>query len=239
MRKRTQFATALLFVLAVLAVAHFFPLTKWVSSFVGWVHRLGILGALVYGLVYAAGTVLLMPGTALTLGSGFLYGPLLGVLLVSPASVLGATISFLLARSFGREWTRKRIGKHPRFEIIDRAIEKHGFKIVFLLRLEPLFAFVLLNYALGLTRVRLRDYIVASWLGMLPATFLYVYLGSSMKNITDLVSGKLPNLGHWHEVLMWGGLGAVAVLVYVITRIAREAISKELAVPPERGEEKL
>ena len=238
MKKGAKFASALLVVAAILAIAHLFPLTRWVLSFVEWVRGLGIPGALVYGLAYIAGTVLLLPGTALTLGSGFLYGPLFGVLLVSPASVLGATISFLLARSFAREWARRRIGQHPKVEIIDRAIEKHGFKVVFLLRLEPLIAFVLLNYALGLTRVRLRDYILASWLGMLPATFLYVYLGSSMKSVTDLVGGK-PIPSFWHEILLWGGLAAVAILVYVLTRIARDAVQKELALSAEHKGEKV
>lgn len=239
MKTRHRIGIALALVAGIVAAAYFLALATWLTAFVEWVRGLGAIGALVYAFVYAAGTVLLVPGLALTLGSGFLYGPLLGVLIVSPASVLGATISFLLARSFAREWTRKRIARHPRFEIIDRAIGKHGFKIVFLLRLEPIFSFVFLNYALGLTRVRLRDYVLASWLSMLPATVLYVYLGSSLKNITDLLEHKVPMPGRWHEILVWGSLAAAAILVYVLTRIGREAVRKELAMPPERNGEKV
>lgn len=234
MKTGIRIAGALAFLCMVLAAAYFFPLSAWISGFVSWVGGLGALGAVVYSLVYIAGTVLLVPGTILTVGGGFLYGPILGVLLVSPASVAGATLSFLLARSFARDWTRRRISRYPRFEILDRAVEKQGFKIVLLMRLQPVFIpFALLNYAIGLTRVRLRDYVIASWIGMLPATTLYVYLGASVRSVSELVHGKPSSAGHWHELLFFGGLGASAVLVFVLTRIARQALRKELG--PENG----
>lgn len=240
MKTSFRVAGALLFLCTVLVAACFFPLSAWITGFVTWVSSLGSLGAFVYALVYVAGTVLLFPGTILTAGGGFLYGPLLGVLLVSPASVAGATFSFLLSRSFLREWTQRRVARYPRFEVLDRAIAKHGFKIVLLMRLEPVFVpFAMLNYALGLSRVRLRDYVLASWLGMLPATTLYAYLGSSALNITELVQGKTSAAGFWHQVLFWGGLLAAAALVFVLTRIARQALRQELGAEngDERGEE--
>jgi uncharacterized membrane protein YdjX (TVP38/TMEM64 family) len=228
MKTRTRIAVGLLLVAGVLAAAYFFPLATWASGFIAWVRGKGATGALVYGSAYIAGTVLLIPGTLLTAGGGFLYGSLLGVLLVSPASVAGATISFLLARSLARDWTRKRVNRYPQWEAMDRAVERHGFKIVFLLRLEPfVISFVLLNYALGLTRVRLRDYVLASWLGMLPATIFYVYLGSSVKSITELVQGKLPAEGRFHGILLWAGLAAAAVLIFLLTRMAREVLRRE------------
>ena len=118
--------------------------------------------------------------------------------------------------------------KHPRFAAIDEAIGESGFKIVFLLRLSPIFPFNLLNYALGVTRVRFRDYVIASLLGMLPGTFLYVYLGSLVTNASELLSGKRPEAGIWGQVLYWGGLAATLLVTVLITRIARKALDRAL-----------
>lgn len=205
------------------------PLAECALAFLESVRRLGTLGALIYGLVYVAGTVLLVPVTALTAGSGYLYGTFLGTLIVSPASVLGATISFLLARFFAREWVSKRIRQHPRFAAIDRTVGKHGFKVVLLARLTPVFLpFAVLNYALGLTRVRLRDYVLASWLGMLPATLRNVYVGSMIHDLAQLLRGELPSAGNWERLVFWGGLAATLILAVFISRIARQALQEEL-----------
>jgi uncharacterized membrane protein YdjX (TVP38/TMEM64 family) len=229
MKTKTKTVIFSLLVIAVILGAKFFPLNLWLHHFFEWVRTLGFWGALLYFLVYVAGTVLFVPGTALTLGSGLLFGVLWGTILVSLASVLGATFAFLIARSFARGWVAKKVSKYPKFELIDRAIAKNGFKIVLLMRLDPIFIpFAVLNYALGLSRVRLRDYILASWIGMLPATTLYVYLGSSVKNISELLQGKLPSTSFWPQLLFWGGLVAAAGLVYILTRIAHQALQAEM-----------
>ncbi len=229
MKAKTKIAVFSLFVIAVILAAKFFPLSLWLDHFLEQVRTLGFWGALLYFLVYVAGTVLFVPGTALTLGSGLLFGVLWGTILVSLASVSGATLAFMIARSFGREWTLKRIEGYPKFKIIDRAIGENGFKLVLLMRLQPVFLpFAILNYALGLTRVRLRDYVLASWIGMLPATTLYVYIGTSLKSISDLVQGKAPAANHWQQLLFWGGLVLSAVLVSIFTRIAKQALQSHL-----------
>ncbi|MGH9711825.1 MAG: TVP38/TMEM64 family protein [Candidatus Acidiferrales bacterium] len=233
MKTKAKILLLCLLAVAVIVGAVYFPLNFWLHRFLDWVRSRGALGMTVYGMAYAIGTVLLVPGTLLTAGSGFLYGTVIGTLIVSPASVLGATISFLLARSFARDWVAKKVSKYPKFELIDRAIAKNGFKIVLLMRLDPVFIpFAILNYALGLSRVRLRDYVLASWIGMLPATTLYVYLGSSVKNISDLLQGKLPSARLWPQFLFWGGLVAAAGLVYILTRIARQALQAEMGSEP-------
>lgn len=213
---------------AVLAVT-FLPLKDWVAVFLAWIRGFGAAGAVVFALAYVAGTVLLLPGTALTAASGLLYGPIVGVLIVSPASVAGATLAFLIGRYFARGWVESKLTKYPRFSAIDRAIERRSFKVVLLLRLQPVFLpFAVLNYALGVTSVRLRDYVLASWLGMLPATILYVYLGSAVHNLSDLTQGRLPEAGMWGHLLFWGGLVATVVLVVFAGRIARNALQREL-----------
>ncbi len=212
----------------------FLPLKSWTTAFLIWVRGFGPAGAAVYALVYIVGTVLLIPGTMLTAGAGLVYGTVIGTLIVSPASVLGATLSFLIARYFARDWVESKLERYPKFSAIDRAIEKNGFKVVFLLRLEPIFIpFALLNYALGLTGVRLRDYLLASWLGMLPATILYVYLGSALHNISDLARGRLPEKSVWERALFWCGLVAAAALVLLLGRIAKKTLSAELDKSPD------
>ena len=209
-------------------LANTFPLTRWMGSFIQWVQALGTGGVVIYAVFYVAGVVLFFPGIILTAGAGLLYGVVLGTLLVSPASVLGATLAFLIARYVARGWVSRKLEKYPNFRAIDRAIEKNGFKMILLLRLQPVVPFNLLNYALGLTRIRLRDYVMASWIGMFPATVLYVYLGSVLHGVSDLLQGHLGS-EKWGAVLFWGGLAAAIILVVYISRIARKALQEELA----------
>ncbi len=229
MSKKIKVVASLALVLLLAVLLHFFPVAQWTSRFVERVRTLGFWGALIYFLVYVLGTVLFVPGTALTLGSGLLFGVLRGTILVSLASVSGATLAFLIARYFGREWTLRRLERYPKFKLMDRAIGESGFKLVLLMRLQPVFLpFAILNYALGLTRVRLRDYVLASWIGMLPATTLYVYIGTSLKSVSDLVQGKVRTGDRWHLLLFWGGLALSAVLVAIFTRIAKQALQSQL-----------
>jgi uncharacterized membrane protein YdjX (TVP38/TMEM64 family) len=231
MRRNGRFRIAVLIgVIAFVALAAWLlPLKHWIGLFFAWVRSLGIAGALVYALAYVSGTVLLIPGTALTAGAGLLYGPVLGTLIVSPASVLGATLSFLIGRHFARDWVEMKLSAYAKFASLDQAVGRSGFKVVLLLRLQPVFIpFALLNYALGLTRVRLRDYVLASWLGMLPATILYVYLGSAVHSIGDLLDRKFPEAGMGGHLPFWGGLGAVLLLVLLLGRIARKALHEQL-----------
>ncbi len=207
----------------------FTPTRAWSIAFIEYVQGLGLVGFFLYALAYVFGTVFLFPGTLLTLGSGFLYGPVWGTLLVSPASVAGATLAFGLARTVARRWVVEKVQKYPRFAAIDRAVEKDGFKTVLLLRLQPVnLPFAVLNYALGLTSVRLRDYILASWLGMLPATILYVYAGSVVRDLAGILRGGYSGVASWQKFLFWGGLLATGVLVIFLTRLARRALEEEM-----------
>ena len=204
------------------------PFLQWMVDFIHWAKGMGAAGGAVYAVFYIAGTALFFPGLPLTLGAGFLYGAVIGTLVVSPASVAGASLAFLIARYFARDWVTRRLKKYPQAAAIDRAIEKNGFKAVVLLRLQPVLPFNILNYALGLTSIRLRDYMLASWIGMFPATVLYVYLGSVMNDISDLLRGR-PNSGVAGRFLLWGGLAAIVILVWWLGRIAKRALRDEMA----------
>jgi uncharacterized membrane protein YdjX (TVP38/TMEM64 family) len=226
--KGVRFGVGIVAAAGVLVALLILPTSRWALLLVEWIRAAGATGALVYALVYVAATLLFLPGSILTAGAGFAYGPLWGMLLVSPVSVLASTLAFGVGRSIGRGPISRRVERHPRFAAVDAAIGENGFKIVLLLRLSPIFSFNFLNYALGVTRVRLRDYVAASWLGMLPGTFLYVYLGSLVTSASELVSGDRPSAGIWSQVLYWMGLAATVLVTVLITRIARNALNRAL-----------
>ena len=197
---------------------------SYVPQFAAWVEGLGAIGPIVFILGYAIAVVAFIPGSILTLASGAIFGLIQGTIYVFVAAVLGSTLAFLIARHGARERIEMRIEGDPRFAAIDRAVGGEGRKIVFLLRLSPIFPFNLLNYALGLTKVKLADYVIAG-LGMLPGTLLYVYLGKVAGDVAALAGGVETEKG-WAE---WGviGLGFVATLVVtvIVTRIARRALA--------------
>jgi len=226
--KGARYGIGVIVAAGLLAALLLLPLNHWALLLVEWIRDAGAVGVVVYALAYILATLFLLPGSILTAGAGFAYGPVRGTLLVSPVSVLAATLAFVLGRTFARNWVSRRMEQHPRFAAINEAIGESGSKIVFLLRLSPIFPFNVLNYALGLTRVSLRDYIIASLLGMLPGTFLYVYLGSLVTNASELLSGRRPSVGAWGQVLYWGGLAATVFATVLITRIARRALNRAL-----------
>ncbi len=213
---------------AVVAALVLLPVNQWLLWLVERIQDMGALGATVFVVAYVAATVLLLPGSILTLGAGFAYGPVYGTLLVMLASNLGANAAFLLGRTVMRERVGRRIAGDARFSAVDAAVGAQGFRVVLLLRLSPLLPFNLLNYALGLTRVRQRDYALASLIGMFPGTLLYVYLGSLVTNVTQLTSGQRPDSGPWGRVLFWGGLVATVAVTVLITRMARRALDSAL-----------
>lgn len=232
MRNRLR-AVAPAAVLVVFVISAFIlPVGGWLIATVQWVRNAGLVGVSVYAASYILATALMVPGSVLTAGAGFLYGPIRGILLVSPASVIAATIAFLLGRFAARDWVRQRVARYPHFHAIDNAIGKSGFMIVLLLRISPIFPFNLLNYALGLTGVRLIDYVAASLIGMFPGTFLYVYLGSLATNASELLGASRAAGGTWTQALYWGGLLATVALTVLITRIARAALVRALSDTP-------
>ena len=177
---------------------------------------------------YAAAVVGFVPGSLLTFAGGALFGVARGVLFVFTAAVLGSTAAFLIARHFARDAVARRIEGDARFRAIDRAVGEQGRRIVFLLRLSPVFPFSLLNYALGLTRVRLVDYLVAS-LGMLPGTLLYVSLGKAAGDVAAVAGGVRSERGLADWALLGVGLAATAIVTLLVTRIARRALDEATA----------
>jgi uncharacterized membrane protein YdjX (TVP38/TMEM64 family) len=214
-------------ILAVAVCVVLLPVTDWALAALGWIEAHRRLAWIVYIVGYVVATVLLIPGSILTLGAGFVFGLPIGVAVVSAGSVLGAVSAFLVGRFFARDWVAARIAGMPRFRALDRATRHEGFVIVLLARLSPLFPFNVINYGFGITSVRLRDYFLASWVGMLPATVLYVYFGSLAKSLAELAGGELET-GTAGIALFAVGLVATLALTVVITRKATRALGAHL-----------
>jgi len=140
-----------------------------------WIQNAGVAGPLLFMLLYILATVLFLPGSVLTLTGGVLFGPVLGTLYNLTAATIGAAVAFLVARYLASSWVEKKIG--GRLKQLKEGIETEGWRFVAFVRLVPLFPFNLLNYALGLTRIKLWHYIVTSYVCMLPGAFAYTYLG--------------------------------------------------------------
>ena len=214
---------------ALVGVALFFvgrAAGPYLPRFVAWVQGLGPWGPVAFVLGYAVATVALLPGSVLTLIGGAVFGLVWGTLYVFVAAVLGAGAAFLVARYVARPAVERRLRGDKRFERIDAAIGRQGTKIVLLLRLSPVLPFNLLNYALGLTRVRFRDYLLAS-VGMLPGTLLYVYYGKVAGDVAALLGGAEIDRGTAYYLVLGLGLLATVGVTVVVTRIARRALAEE------------
>ncbi|HET6572902.1 MAG TPA: TVP38/TMEM64 family protein [Fimbriiglobus sp.] len=137
---------------------------------------------LVFFLVYVLVTSLSLPVAVwLTLLGGALFGRWVGTAVVSVAAMIGATVAMLGSRYVFREWVRQRFGR--RLDAINRGVERGGAYYLFTLRLIPAVPFWLLNLGMGLTPIRTRTYALVSWVGMLPATFVYVNAGTELSQI--------------------------------------------------------
>jgi uncharacterized membrane protein YdjX (TVP38/TMEM64 family) len=193
--------------------------------FAAWVDSLGAWGPLVFILGYAAAVVAFVPGALLTLAAGAIFGVLWGVVWVFIAAVLGSAAAFLVARYVARDAVARRLAANPRFAAVDRAVGREGRKIVFLLRLSPLFPFTLLNYALGLTNVRFADYLLAA-VGMIPGTILYVYYGKLAGDVAALAGGAAVERGPGYWLVLALGLVASVVVATLVGRTAKRALAE-------------
>ena len=219
-----RIVTLAVLVVSIGASLFLLPTQAYLSWFLAWVQRIGPWGAVLLGAAYIPAALLFVPGSLLTLGAGFALGVGLGTVAVSIGSTLGASAAFLAGRTLARGFIEAKISHNPRFRAIDQAVKHEGFKIVLLTRLSPVFPFNLLNYAFGLTPVSLRDYFLASWIGMLPGTVMYVYLGSAAKNLADLAAGKVEG-GTGQQALFGVGLLATVAVTVAVTRVAKRALN--------------
>lgn len=219
-------AAAALVLAALLLAAKTFDVAPRLQAALEWIARLGPGAPVAFAALYLVVTVALLPAWLLTLGGGVVFGVVKGVAIVSVSATLGAAAAFLIGRHFAREWISRKLAGNARFRAIDDAVAREGWKIVLLVRLSPVLPFTLLNYAFGLTRVPFAHYVLASWIGMLPGTAMYVYVGSLAGSLAALgPSGRSRTPAEW--ALFGVGLVATAAVTAFVTRLARRALAKQ------------
>jgi uncharacterized membrane protein YdjX (TVP38/TMEM64 family) len=218
----------LLALAVVITAVWILPIAEWLARFLRWTEVNRGSAWTLFILVYVIATVCFVPALPLTLAAGAIFGLWHGFLLVSAGSTLGATAAFFVGRTVARDWVAAKIAAWPRFRALDRSLQSRGFWIVMLTRLSPLFPFFLLNYAYGISAVRPRDYIPASWLGMMPGTLAYVYTGSLAANLAQALTGEVKT-GTSGWVLLGVGLIATFIVTVVVTRLAKRELDKEIA----------
>jgi len=197
----------------------------YIQPFAQWVDGLGFWGPAVFVLGYVIAVVAFVPASLLTLGAGAIFGIVHGVIYVFVAATIGSCLAFLVSRYLARSAVEKKLEGRSKFSAIDRAVEAEGLKIVFLLRLTPAVPFNLLNYALGLTRVRFADYGIAS-IGMLPGTLLYVYSGKLAGDVAAVAGDPSVARGWGYYSVLALGLVATLAVTIVVTRSARRALAE-------------
>jgi uncharacterized membrane protein YdjX (TVP38/TMEM64 family) len=197
----------------------------YIQPFAQWVDGLGFWGPAVFAFGYAIAVVAFVPASLLTLGAGAIFGIVHGVIYVFAAATIGSCLAFLISRYLARSAVEKKLEGKPKFSAIDRAVEVEGLKIVFLLRLTPAVPFNLLNYALGLTRIRFADYAIAS-IGMLPGTLLYVYSGKLAGDLATVAGNPAVARGWGHYSILALGFVATLAVAILVTRSARRALAE-------------
>jgi uncharacterized membrane protein YdjX (TVP38/TMEM64 family) len=219
--KKFPFVPVLIGMAVLVAIFFLFralPVKEWLVGFQHYVKGLGFAGCVLYAAVYAVCCVLFVPASVLTLGAGAIYGLGTGTAVVLVGAILGATLSFLLAKTVMRKRIEGMTAGNAKFQALDRAIGKEGAKIVFLVRLAPVFPFTYINYAFGLTGVKTLSYVVASFFGMIPGTFAYVYLGSAA---AGAASGEADTT---KKVVQIVGAAVALVVTIFVARVAMKAI---------------
>jgi uncharacterized membrane protein YdjX (TVP38/TMEM64 family) len=208
-------AALVLFVITAVVIVRFTPVKEFLTAerLGNFLENAGFLAPLAYIIVYAAGVCLFVPGTLLTALGAAIFGPYFGFLYVWVGAMLGSSLAFFIGRYLGRDFAASLIG--DRLRKYDEAIERNGFATVLYLRLVY-FPFTPLNFGMGLTRVRFRDYFSGTALGIIVGTFIFTFFVGTVRDVWAS--------GEWRELLSWKvffSLGLFAVSFFIPKIIER------------------
>lgn len=203
--------------IAFFAVIHFLPVNDWIRAFTEYVRGLGFLGYVLYVLAYIVCCVAFLPAFLLTVSAGAIFGFWWGSVIVIIGATLGATAAFLLGRTVLRHRVETMIEGNKKFAAVDKAIATEGVKILLLVRLGGFPPFTWVNYAFGLTGIRLLPYVLTTLIGIIPGTMAFTYAGS--------VGAALAKGGGNRITLIITAIGAIVVSI-VVARIASRAIKR-------------
>jgi len=198
----------------------------WLEALVQRLADLGAWGPVLFIAIYVLAAITLAPAFLLTFSSGAVFGLWRGTMLTYIGAVLGASAVYALAAPLARWRVLRWIDRDPRVAATRRAVVKDSAWIMFLLRLSPLVPYNLLNYALALSGVTFRDYLLAS-VGMIPAIIMYTYYGKVAGDVTRIAAGVVPARGTEYYVMLVIGLLATVAATHLIGRAARKAMADE------------
>jgi len=224
-----------LVVAGLLVASRVLPVAEWLVEVNRWLDGLGPLGLVAFMAIYIVATVLFLPGLILTVGAGAVFGIGLGFIGVSIGSTFGAGCAFLIGRHLARDKVSKALEGKPKFSAIDRAVGEKGWRIVLLLRLSPVVPFNLQNYFYGLTAISFWPYLLASWIGMMPGTLLYVYLGAAGRIALEAAAEGGVERDPLQTGFFIAGLVATVAVTLYVTKIGRKAL-KDAEPEVEKGE---
>lgn len=201
------------FILIVYMAWQFLPLESWIQDFTAWIASLGTLGVFAFCVLYVIATLLLAPGSVMSIAGGVAFG-LWGLPVVLVSATMGAGVAFLIARYLARERVTVALEGHPKFKAIGKAIDEEGWKVVGLVRLSPQIPFAITNYFFGITNIGFWPFVLTSAVGVAPATFIYVNLGA-------MGHGSQSGNDGLRWIILIAGLMAGIVAAVLIARKAK------------------
>src|SRR5881392_1442737 len=230
-----QAASLVIAVVLVFALSQFFPVVDSVEALQRRVMSLGAWAAVCYPLLFAACSILLLPGGILAVGAGFFFGLWWGFLIVFAGNLIATAVSFALSRSIAKRWFRQKLSDNPTLRAFGPVVERESWKIILLSQLHPLFPTSLLNYFYGLTRIRFGSYMLWASIGRIPGLFFYAYIGTLGQLAVRVMRGKSypQTLEYW----IWGGAFITTMLLLIVLgRVAYRAIQTSHASATLGGE---
>lgn len=207
---------------ALVAAARFVPVRKLLEAFQGWSAAAGPHAGLLYGLLYFAAALLCVPAAAFSLGAGFLFGFPAGFVISILSIAASAAGAYAIGRSIARKRVKRMLAARPRLAAVDGALREKGWKVVGLLRLNPMLPAGPLNYLLSATSIKFLPFLAGTVIGMLPDTLVYVALGSAGHLLLEPGARRSP--AHW--ALLGLGIAATAVATVLITRTAKRKLAE-------------
>ncbi len=193
MDKRLKFGILVLLIILIIFLTKYFNLVQYLKPEIlkETIKSFGIWAPFIYILIYTAATILFLPASPITIAGGLIFGSISGTIYTVIGATIGASIAFLVARYLGGSFVSGILKKSKlkNLEEYYEKLEKNGFVVVLFLRFIPIFPFNVLNFALGLTKVKFRDYFLATLIGIIPGTFVYTYLGDSLGTLNPIKIG--------------------------------------------------
>jgi uncharacterized membrane protein YdjX (TVP38/TMEM64 family) len=221
-------------ILALVLLVAFVPPDSGYAGFAEWSANHPLAAALAFSVLVVLAMVIMLPVSIQAMAAGFLFGLGEGFVIMYLAGLVGFTAAFLVGRFLARPWVAHLASRRPEFARIDLAMHERGLAVVVLARLSQVLPYNLLNYFLGLTAVKLKDYVTGSAIGMVPGILLFVFVGTTATDITAILRGEVDDVG---SNLWIAGIGLLllAAALLLITRTARRALKLRLSGAEKRG----